>query len=317
MSETEYIIGWDVGIKNLAYCILDFNNNKIIDWEIINVLDNNNDVHKKCQICLEKKKNRKIKKVNKSKYFFIINETKYYSCGVHLDKFRNNLLKEKREIIMNKASKEISKENRCCHTMKSGKNKGKNCKVKPKWFYQNKNLYFCTSHKNKYLKDIDKLSESHQIKSKSSKKIATETIMKKMIKRLNGLENIFSDKKIKYCVIENQPNLNSKMRSIADCLYTWFIIKRPELINLKYVSATTKLLKCDQEQLDSIKKSFTQRDRYLLTKNTGVSHCVQLLLKNDDQKWLEFLSNHSKKDDLCDAYLLADYYIFKKKLEKQ
>ena len=35
------LIGWDIGIKNLAYCVIDFNEKKkeykILDWAIIDL----------------------------------------------------------------------------------------------------------------------------------------------------------------------------------------------------------------------------------------------------------------------------------------
>ena len=51
------ILSWDVGIINLAYCLIDFSETtKILDWDIINLLeeeDNNchgfiNQENKKC-----------------------------------------------------------------------------------------------------------------------------------------------------------------------------------------------------------------------------------------------------------------------------
>jgi hypothetical protein len=50
------IISWDIGIKNLAYIIIDYNNNNIniLSWNNINIFDNyiNN-----CKHCIDKEKN--------------------------------------------------------------------------------------------------------------------------------------------------------------------------------------------------------------------------------------------------------------------
>ena len=47
---TKKIISIDVGIKNLAYCIIEKNesNFKIIDWDIINILDQKIEALPKC-----------------------------------------------------------------------------------------------------------------------------------------------------------------------------------------------------------------------------------------------------------------------------
>ena len=54
------IISFDVGIKNMAYCILDCSSNiivpNIIDWNIVNLLNNTEDTNMICnQICKNKK----------------------------------------------------------------------------------------------------------------------------------------------------------------------------------------------------------------------------------------------------------------------
>ena len=45
-------IGWDIGIKNLSYCIIDETYN-ILDWNIINLIDDQKETNK----CSEKMKN--------------------------------------------------------------------------------------------------------------------------------------------------------------------------------------------------------------------------------------------------------------------
>jgi len=43
------ILSWDIGIKNLAYCILEQENKdmpiEILDWDIISLESNKNDIH--------------------------------------------------------------------------------------------------------------------------------------------------------------------------------------------------------------------------------------------------------------------------------
>ena len=45
------VLSWDVGIINLAYCLIDFKSEKdwkIIDWNIINLTDRDKI---KCKVC--------------------------------------------------------------------------------------------------------------------------------------------------------------------------------------------------------------------------------------------------------------------------
>lgn len=80
------VLGWDIGIKNLACCLLEANDNtteiadmKILHWEIINLTDVPDTF-----LCEDCNKNAKYYKINS-------NKTKSYFCGVHL--------KENRKII--------------------------------------------------------------------------------------------------------------------------------------------------------------------------------------------------------------------------
>ena len=46
------ILSFDVGIKNLAYCLVEFenDNNKILDWGVINMMDKFTSASLKCSV---------------------------------------------------------------------------------------------------------------------------------------------------------------------------------------------------------------------------------------------------------------------------
>ena len=64
------ILSWDVGICNLAYCLIELSDTtkeyKIIDWNIINL--RKNDINKNILICEEKTNGKKKICKNKAKY---------------------------------------------------------------------------------------------------------------------------------------------------------------------------------------------------------------------------------------------------------
>ena len=68
-------LSFDVGIKNLAYCILT-PEKKIINWDIINL--NKNPI---CQVTLQKK-------CQKQATYNVLNETIEYCCTAHKKKFK-------------------------------------------------------------------------------------------------------------------------------------------------------------------------------------------------------------------------------------
>ena len=104
-------IGWDIGIKNLSYCILT-NDFKITDWGIIDLMDTEE------YLCCFKMKNgnicnnnaKKIDKINKNLY-----------CNMH-SKTRNNLIDIKFCFLCNKKAKKKDKENNF-YCLKHSKNK--------------------------------------------------------------------------------------------------------------------------------------------------------------------------------------------------
>ena len=57
------IISWDIGIKNLSYCLSEFNLNSnklnIIEWNIIDIIKNY-----KCKYCKKNINKHKVKNIN-------------------------------------------------------------------------------------------------------------------------------------------------------------------------------------------------------------------------------------------------------------
>lgn len=89
------ILSFDVGIKNLAYCILN-ESKQICDWNVINIIDNNNNIICTC----DNKCGSKCK--SKASFYCIDGESKIGYCKKH-SKNVNDLIP-----IINKKIKKIS-----------------------------------------------------------------------------------------------------------------------------------------------------------------------------------------------------------------
>jgi hypothetical protein len=105
---------------------------------------------------------------------------------------------------------------------------------------------------------------------------------------------------------------NPKMKSVAETLFTWFMIRglidKPEgrLKKILYLSPSNKIkVKNDDvdKELDKIKN---ESKKYKFTKNIGIIY-TRDILKND-KKWLDFMESNKKKDDLCDSFLQGLYF---------
>ena len=110
------IISWDIGINNLAYCILT-QEGDIIEWDVVDIL---RDIRKKTYICEMIMKNNK--ECGKKASF--IKDDKYY-CGMH-----------------GKGYDKIIEYSEC---MENNKN-GKKCSSKAQ-FYKD-DIYYCNKHSN-------------------------------------------------------------------------------------------------------------------------------------------------------------------------
>ena len=120
---------------------------------------------------------------------------------------------------------------------------------------------------------------------------------------------------VDYVLIENQPSMkNPKMKSVAETLYSWFLIRglvdkknNSSLKKIFYLSPSNKLKINDDNIQAEIKKLKDQGKKYKFTKNTAIVYTRNLL--KDDSDWLAHLNKHKKKDDLCDSYLQGVYFI--------
>ena len=78
-------LSWDIGIKNLSYCLLEKNENnyKIINWEIINLSEKTEPIPE----CNELKKNKE--KCNKKSTYYNF-EFDSFCCKTHSKNFKNS-----------------------------------------------------------------------------------------------------------------------------------------------------------------------------------------------------------------------------------
>ena len=236
------IISWDVGIKNLAFCVIELNNDntkKILHWNIINLIPDN----EHCFISTCKKP--------------VIKSCEYYG----------------------------------------------------------KSVCWCEKHESFYktLQTISKdcpqnLTKPSNVKTINCNNINIDDLRCNMIYKLDTqvLPLVYTEK-INYFLIENQPTLkNPRMKAIADTLYTWALIrcKLDSKItkSLHLINPSNKLKKYASELLEADNK-------YRTTKLKSIEVVKDYFEKNKLQNWINYLSNYSKKDDLCDAMLQGFYWI--------
>ena len=296
------ISSWDVGIKHLAYCILekdDSNNITILQWDIINLLQTNN------YVCTKYNKNKKA--CTKKAIYYIEND---YYCKKHKSDY-----KIPERDILKQHTKETN--NICTYITKSKKKKGdKQCTKIGSIIIADK--AYCSIHKKI---EIKKLLSQYKLIKLEKTKATTATSYQLCLSLYQKLDTIPELLQVDKVLIENQPSLtNPIMKSIAAYLFGYYIyngvLKSKTPLTVQYFSPSNKL-KVNNGQIEKVKnekpskeiigEKKTKQIKYKMTKELGIKYTKELL--TDKVNWLTHLDTYKKKDDLCDAFLQGYYML--------
>lgn len=280
-------LGWDIGIKNLAFCLMDHENGKfkIIDWGVINLLDE----HSNKKMCnYRKEKNDPNTECGKGATYQDPSRQNFY-CKIHAKKLSDSE-RENLEIIPDKVQ---------C----------KYCKKKATRYCPIDNIHYCLSH----LKENDKtVEETDAVSHGPAIRTPLYTLGKVIFRKLAEYPSILT---AKYICLENQPaRKNPTMKSVQMMLYTYFISKVADgkmfVKDLVMMSAKNKLKVYNDEYGPVDKDILAIKDRYQRNKKQAV-FTTEVFLKNEFPEWWDFYikENKNKKDDLADSFLMCRYYI--------
>lgn len=291
--ETETVISWDVGIKNLAYCVLQKKNDdfSILNWGVINLVED----RQKCQFnlrngtqCQELAKFC-IYHTDKIPLFNDLNDGIGYTCAKHKNKMIPTI--------------EQSQENKCCI-----------CDDKSEFDLCRTNYHWCMTHYNKKGESFVKKIKTKKVSIINCNKQPLQDLSEKLFHKL---DKIFLDFiKIDNVIIENQPSLrNPNMKTLASILYSYFVIRgiidkektKSSIKEVKFVSPSNKL-KINEENTTKVFNKCEKNNAkvYKLTKNLGIKYCKAIINDDDNKK----IDNIKKKDDMCDAFLQGFQYLF-------
>ena len=286
-------LGWDVGIKNLAYCLLDteYKDDKpkiiIKKWGIINLLEHRPD--KWYCNCYKKNGEPCGKKAS-----YKINDDRF--CATHLKQTQKKLDKTKLEKW--KEDLEEWTDKLLCSE--------KNCKKVATRFSATHNKYYCTKHAH-----VDD-GKKDVINQNSAIRMPLMTLGKVLFKELDELPEL---KQAKWIAIENQPVLkNPTMKSVQMMLYSYFVMKETvheaDIHELMLMNAKNKLKVYNDEYGEIDQKIKSTKDKYKRNKLMAIEH-TKLYTQYEHPEWNDFYLEHSKKDDLADAYLMTRFLLNK------
>lgn len=296
------LLSWDVGIINLSYCLIEYNNDKknpsweIIDWDIINLTDRDKI---KCFQC----------GANPSLMQCIDGCEILYTCKNHSKNVNTKL----------------APFDDYCQPVTGGINcqfKGKKeCdKIIKYTFTKGMNLhYYCNTHAKSEYKKLEKSIELKPYKQKAVRDINLDELRLKLIRTLDDKPLLLTATQV---LIENQPTLkNPRMKAISSTIYDFYLIRgivdkdiTNSNVNLvKYMCPSNKLkLANDGDTQKLVKLKGQEAKTYKLTKALGIKYCTELISSDPEtkEKWLNHFNSYKKKDDMADSFLQGIYYVY-------
>lgn len=268
------VLSFDVGIKNLAYCLLDYTNNGfIIDkWDIINLCG-------EVPTCNFKNKNKCCN--NKAKF----HKNNIYTCKTHAKSYEY-ILPSSNILPKGLSIKKIN-----------------NCKVgllKEFASQFNINVSECTNKTEILCKLNDFIQDKfwEQISINKADNIDLISLGRTMKQQFDNLFVEIPD----VVLIENQISpIANRMKTLQGMIAQYFIDRNTNKII--FVSASNKLKEFHGGS--KTRTSYAERKK----KSIEITTDEILKLNNTQKNWYEFFNKHTKNDDLADSFLQALWFI--------
>jgi hypothetical protein len=264
-----YLASFDVGIKNMAYCVFDCSGETpiVVDWNVVNLIKSETPIQKLCHC------NKKAKYEIQDKYF----------CGIHAKSSgfmmpikecsQNSIKKLKKQELVNLAKQYfiyVENENRDA--------------------IQTRLLDFFAS----------KMLTPIKVEKKKADEVDLITIGRNLKREFDAIDSF---KTLDLVIIENQISpIATRMKTIQGMLAQYFIMRNDDEFKIQCLSSSNKL-KGFEKMNDSKGES-----EYVQHKKDAIYYCSEYLKQDAYCDWIHVLSN-PKKDDLADCFLQGMWYI--------
>lgn len=298
------LISFDIGIKNMAYCILSISQNKeliIEDWNILNLKDSVETTDTQTHICscINKPKNKKDvpkKCGNKAKY----KKNNIYYCEKHSKQNTEFIIPSKQHAITYLRKQKIDELINIIITNKIIDDVESLRKIKKPEIITKINDYF-------QQKSYELISVSQPLSSNDIDLIQIGRNMNCLLDKVERIENIT------HVIIENQiSTIASRMKTIQGMLAQYFIMKH-NTANITFVSSINKLKQFNHLNLvnETNKQTMTKNttNKYKEHKLDGIYYCNKILSNNESISTWAHALNTKKKDDYADSFLQGIWFL--------
>lgn len=289
------VISFDVGIKNLAYCLFDISGTdvSIADWKVLSLMDEDLPVaHCNCQAKASTKSKTKtpvesgplcgrVAKYKKAEHFY---------CEKHAKAQTTYRKEDKKKVVKKMGLDELTA------------------------YATSLGLLSLPKKKADILSLVENYLKEHSLEPVIEKKGAKAgdadlVVLGKNMKRIfvDSLKDVVID----YVLIENQiSTLATRMKTVQGMLAQMFIMMYED-IGVEFVSSANKLKMFVKEKS---KESKTDSQKYKGHKKDGVVYCEQLLSSGKWPTDLWTTCEKKKKDDLADCFLQGVWWLKRENL---
>ena len=270
------ILSIDVGIKNLAFCLLNAlpdGNYEILKWDVVNISVEQEEPSVFCEVVTKNMKCKNNAKFKKNDVCYCVKHSKKKGYLFPSKTMKISAINKKKVIELIGFIKEHNIE--CDTTMKK-------CDL---------------------LKIVNAFITDNCFEQICVNKISASTVDLVTIGRIikTKFNAIFKHDDIDIVIIENQISpIANRMKTVQGMLSQYFIMN-DDKIKIEFISSSNKL------------KEFTNENTstYLDRKKLGVSLCFEKI-STANKNIVDLFANHKKKDDLADCFLQGLWYITNK-----
>lgn len=278
-------LSWDVGVKNMAYSLLEKKEDKciLIKTGIINLID------KRILCSFELRTKKECGKIARFKALnsksIQLNLCKVHCNKIKVEPIKTNIFK----------------------CIKCGIDSYININCVDEWSW-------CEKHENLSKKVLSQFKPK-KITGQNCSQQPIQELISELVKKLDENKDFLD---VEGVWIENQPSLiNPSIKNIASALYTYFVVRgvidkiENKIKFVKFASPLNKLKVAKKTTHDALKNAKSDREYYNIEKGLALIY-VRALLNDDELKILNnsIEKNNNKGDDLCDAYLQGFHHIF-------